>query len=71
MLDSGEVPGMQAIADQHGVDRAYVSRIVTLACLAPGILEMIMAGKEPNGLSLATLHRDLPLPWNDQRKTLG
>ncbi len=66
MLDSGEVSGIGAIAAQHGVDRAYVSRMIMLTSLAPEIVEMILAGDEPDGLSLAKLRRDLPLRWDEQ-----
>ncbi len=72
MIDSGAVPGMEAIADQESVDRAYVSRILGLAMLAPDLIETVLKGKEPNGISLRKLlSRRLPPSWEDQRETLG
>lgn len=71
MIDTGDVTGVEAIAARHGVDGAYVSRVIQLATLAPDIVGAIPGGREPNGLSLAMLHRTLPLRWNEQRKLLG
>jgi hypothetical protein len=68
MLDDGEVPGVEAIAAQHNVDRAYVSRILGLAMLAPDLAEAALAGNEPEGLSLRKLARFLPPRWDDQRR---
>lgn len=62
---------MEAIAAQQGVDRAYVSRILGLAVLAPDLTVAAMKGDELGGLSLAKLHRALPLRWDEQRSTLG
>ena len=55
MIETGEVPGVEAIA-QHDVDRAYVSRILCLAMLAPDLTKAVMKGEEPGGLSLVKLH---------------
>ena len=68
LLDSGQAAGMEAIAAQHGVDRTYISRILGLASLAPDIVGDILAGNEPDGISLSRLYRDMPLCWQDQRK---
>ena len=68
MIDSGEVAGMEAIAAQCGVDRAYVSRILGLTALAPDIIGAILAGNEPDGISLSRLHGDMPLCWQEQRE---
>ena len=68
MIEIGEVPGIELIAAQHGVDRACVSRILGLAMLAPDLTEATLKGNEPAGLSLAKLHRDLPIRWDEQRR---
>jgi hypothetical protein len=44
-----------ALADSLGVYRSYVRRILTLATLASDIVEVIVVGEEPSGLSLDTL----------------
>ena len=39
-----------------------------LTSLAPDIVEAILAGDEPGGLSLEKLHKGIPLAWERQRK---
>jgi hypothetical protein len=51
-----------------GCDRTYVGRIMRLTSLAPDIVEAILRGDEPDGLSLEKLRRDLPVQWEEQRK---
>jgi hypothetical protein len=36
--------------------------------LAPDIIEAILRGDEPDGLSLETLRKNLPVRWDEQRK---
>ena len=43
-LVSGRVHNMAEIASQEGIDKSYVSRVMTLAFLAPDIIESIIAG---------------------------
>jgi hypothetical protein len=68
MIDSGEVSGIEAIAAQYRVDRAYVSRILGLTSLAPDITGAILAGNDPASISLKTLHGEMPVCWQEQRE---
>lgn len=70
-LESGEYPSVDDLAQSLKVDRSYVSRLLQLTSLAPDIIEAILRGDEPDGLSLAKLRRDLPVRWDEQarRKT--
>jgi hypothetical protein len=42
-----------------------------LTALAPAIIEAILDGQEPDGPSLKSLRRSIPLYWDDQRVDLG
>ena len=42
-----------------------------LAALAPDIVETILNGATPSGLSLRKLNRNLPALWLEQRQTVG
>jgi site-specific DNA recombinase len=66
MIDSGEVSGVEVIAAQYGVDRAYVSRILGLAMLAPDLTQAALKGNESGGLSLRKLAKPLPSRWDEQ-----
>jgi hypothetical protein len=70
MLEEGEVGSLSALANQAGLDRSYVSRILGLVVLAPDIVKAILAGREPDGLSVAQLLNDVPMAWEQQRVQL-
>ena len=71
MLDDGEVKSLDERASANGVDRSYIGRILNLAGMAPDIVQAILQGREPGGLSLQTLTRSLPVHWTQQRTALG
>ena len=70
LLESGEYPTICALAADLGVDNSYVARVLRLTLLAPGMIEAILAGTEPDGLSLEKLYR-APMGWEEQRRVLG
>jgi site-specific DNA recombinase len=61
------------IASKEGVDKSYVSRVISLAFLAPDVTESIIAGRQPDDLSAEKLIKriHLPLDWWQQHKLLG
>jgi DNA invertase Pin-like site-specific DNA recombinase len=61
------------IAKREGVHDSYVRRLLPLAFLAPVIVEMICAGRQPPELTAERLTRGakLPFDWAQQRKALG
>ena len=67
-LESGQYVRLEQLATAHGVDRSYVGRILRLTSLSPEIVELILDGKEPNGLSLRKLLQGFSLDWQQQRK---
>jgi len=69
LLESGRYPSIDALAARMGVDNSYVGRHLNLALLAPDIVEAVLMGREPDGLSLAKLY-GLPLEWEAQRQAL-
>ena len=71
MLDAGEVASVTDLAERLNVDRSYASRILRLNLLAPDIVEAVLAGREPSGLSLAKLTQTLPVLWHEQREVFG
>lgn len=71
MLDAGELGSLDELAERYDVDRSYVGRILKLATLSSDIIQTIIAGAEPNGISLAMLRIRLPLRWDMQRRFLG
>ena len=72
-IKNGEVKSVRALARHHGVDQGEASRIVPLGLLAPDLVDAILAGRQPVGLTATRLKRlgDLPLLWTEQRCLLG
>jgi site-specific DNA recombinase len=66
----GEALNQRAIAASIGANERYVSKILPLAFLAPDITEMILEGRQPDGLSISDCG-NMPMLWNEHRKALG
>jgi hypothetical protein len=71
ILESGQVKSISDLAHNLEVDGSYVTRILKLTTLAPDIVEAIINGEEPDGLSLAKLTRTFPEVWGEQRILFG
>ena len=67
-LESGQCASLEELAAAHGVDRSYAGRILQLTSLSPEIVELILEGNEPNGLSLRKLLQGLSLDGEQQRQ---
>ena len=72
MLINGEADNVTALAEKLGHKPSYVTRILSLNNLAPDIVESILAGTEPDGMSIAKLTaQPIPEDWNEQRRLYG
>jgi hypothetical protein len=71
ILESGQVKSISELARSLEVNGSYVTRILKLTTLAPDIVEAIINGEEPDGLSLAKLTRTFPEDWREQRRFFG
>ncbi|MCC6311611.1 MAG: hypothetical protein IT345_11960 [Trueperaceae bacterium] len=71
LIDGGRYSSITELARALDVDRSYVGRITRLTLLAPDIVEAILRGVEPSGLSLQRLTKQLPVEWPRQRAALG
>jgi hypothetical protein len=66
MLDARVYSSVTEISEAEGIGKSYVSRILRLALLAPGIVEAIFAGGMNQALVLGRLERPLPTSWQEQ-----
>lgn len=71
-LSSGEVPTIATLARAEGVSASYISLKISLAFLAPDIVETIIDGMQPMSLTPERLKKACPLPasWEEQRAFL-
>jgi hypothetical protein len=65
-IESGAAVSITEVAEQEGVTAPYVYRLLRLTCLAPDIVAAILDGRQPKGVALADLARDVPLDWKEQ-----
>ena len=68
LLERARFGSINELAEAVGVDRGHVGRLLNLTLLAPDLVEMILDGREPSGLSLRQLNKIMPLQWDEQRR---
>ena len=66
----GDALHQREIAREAGVNERYVSRIISLAFLAPDLTEAILYGTQAPHLSLDSMPGDIFIEWNKQRAML-
>ena len=71
MLESGEVASVKDLAKQEKIDDSYVARVLRLTLLAPDIVEAILNGCQPDGMSYRELAKPFPVEWSLQREKWG
>jgi hypothetical protein len=68
MLDSGKYTTIAEMAAAEKLDRGYLGRLLQLTLLAPDLVEAIVDGRQPEGVTLPRLMEPLPLEWAQQRR---
>ncbi len=71
LIDSGKFASLSELAKAIGLNPSYAARIYRLTYLAPDIIEAILDGHEPDGLSMRVLRKPAPMEWSQQREWLG
>ena len=69
LLDSGRFTTVKALAEAVGLERSYVAKMLNLTLLSPKIVEAIVSGNEPDGLSVVKLRQGVPVRWDEQDRT--
>ncbi len=67
-LESDQHSSVEDLAKAYKVNLSYASRMLRLTSLAPDIVEAVLAGRPPAGLSLRALHKGIPFYWEEQRQ---
>ena len=63
LLETGDFTTMKEIADAENVKPSYVIRAVRQTLLSPEIVEAILAGRNPEGLTMAREMQPFPIEW--------
>lgn len=70
-LDSNSRTTIENLAETEKVDHAYIAKTIRITQLAPDIIEAILNGRQPKGLSLTQLFKPFPDDWALQRRKFG
>ena len=68
LLESGERTSITELATAEKIDRSYLCRVLRLTLLAPEIVEAIMDGRQPDGVTLPALMKGLSVKWQRQEQ---
>jgi len=71
LLDDGKFESVSDLAREIGPDVSFAARLMRLTLLAPDIVEAILMGEEPSGLSLTMLTNVRSVNWAEQRRESG
>jgi hypothetical protein len=60
LLDEGRYASISEMAACEKIDRGYLGRLLRLAFLAPNLVEAILDGQQPEGMTLPSLLKTIP-----------
>ena len=63
LLETGHFATIEEIAKAENINPSYISRVLRLTLLAPEIVEAILAGTQPAGLTRAKVMKPFPVEW--------
>ena len=63
MMEAGQFATINEMAAAEKINSSYVSRLLRLTLLAPDIVEAILDGRQPDGMTLPGLMEPLPVQW--------
>ena len=67
MLESGEFATIAELAEREGIATSYMTRILRLTQLEPGIIEAVLDGRQNDAITLARLMDPFPISWIEQK----
>lgn len=71
LLDEGRYGSISEMAEAEKIERGYLGSLLRLTLLAPEIVEAILNGRQPEGVSLPRLLAPLSVYWAEQRLHFG
>ena len=66
LLETGHFATIEEIAKAENINPSYISRVLRLTLLAPEIVEAILAGTQPAGLTRAKVMKPFQMEWQRQ-----
>ena len=66
MLEEGRYASISEMAKAEGVERGYLGSLLRLTLLAPEMVEAILDGRQPAGMTLPALLEGMPVGWGER-----
>ena len=63
-LETGRYATINELAAAEKINSSYVSRLLRLTLLAPNVVEAILDGRQPAGMTLPGLMEPFPVEWD-------
>ena len=67
LLDEGRYASISEMAAGERIERGYLGTLLRLTLLAPELVEAILDGRQPEGVTLPALLEGVPVGWGEQR----
>ena len=71
MLETGRYATVKELAAAERINASYVCRMLRLTLLAPDIVEAILDGRQPEGMTLPELMKGVAVEWEGQHQLLA
>jgi hypothetical protein len=71
LLDEGRYASISEMAAGEKIERGYLGTLLRLTLLAPEMVEAILNGREPEGVTLPALLEGVPVGWGEQSIVIG
>lgn len=71
MLEAGEHGTVRELAKAEKVNETYISRALRLTLLAPDMVEAILDGRQPDGMTLPVLMEGVAVEWELLRRNFA
>jgi hypothetical protein len=70
-METGRYGTINELAAAEKINSSYVSRLLRLTLLAPDIVDAILDGRQPAGMTLPVLMEPFPIEWERQCGRFG
>ena len=71
LLDEGRYASISEMATAEKIERGYLGTLLRLTLLAPEMVEAILNGRQPEGVTLPQLLEGVPLGWGSSALSLA
>ena len=71
LLEDCSYSTIKELAAAEKINASYLCRVLRLTLLAPDIVEAILDGRQPEGMTLPGLMEPFPVEWEAQRKAFA